>query len=679
MFRWWMAAGLAALAACSSDKTAGPQVAASLALVTQPAVTPQSGAVLVPQPVVELRDARGNPVAAKGVLVSVSVTGGGSLAGLTDIRTDASGRAAYTDLAIAGTVGERTLRFISGTLTPALSDPVMLGAGPPHSAAPTAGNNQTAAAGTDLGVAPAVLVADGSGNPVAGTAVVFAVTAGGGVVQGGNALTGANGIAAVGKWTLGTSVGANSLKATVTGGLEVSFSATGTVGLAAKLVVASLNNQSAVVATAVDSAPAVKVFDAFDNPVPGLSVTFVVATGGGTLTSAVAVSDASGTAKTGAWTLGYGGGPNTATASRTGVAPVTFSATGLDFKVTTIEAGANHTCATTASGAYCWGLNATGQIGDGGTTDDSVPTKVAGGLVFIEISAGDHATCGLIASGAAYCWGDNTFGELGDSSTTSSNVPVKVHGGLTFASISVGQGHVCALTPAGVSQCWGANANGRLGDNTTVDRPVPTAVLGGHIFTMISAGFNHTCGLRNDGLVLCWGQGNNGRIGDGSTVDRRVPTLTSGSTTFTAVSAGGSHTCALATGGAAYCWGLGSAGAIGTGSTASVSVPTGVVGGLTFTTLLAAETHSCGLVGGDPYCWGLNTFGELGDGTTTTRVSPIKVTGQGLSFVTVSPGAGHTCLKSTSGAGYCVGRNDHGMLGTGLFSASIRKLVAVHP
>ena len=676
--RSWMVAGLMTLAACSSDQPAAPATPSGLALVTQPASAPQSGVTLSPQPVVELRDARGNAVASKGVLVSVSLTGGGSLTGQTDLRTDANGRAAFTDLAIVGTVGARTLRFISGSLTPALSDPITLAAGAANSAAPSAGNNQTAAAGTDLAVAPAVLVTDGAGNPVSGVAVVFAVTAGGGSIQGGTSSTGGNGVASISKWTLGTVVGANALKATVTGGLEVTFSATATVGAAAKLTLVSGNNQTAVAATAVDSSVAVKVMDAFDNPVPGLAVTFAVTRGGGSLATSSSVSDASGISRASGWTLGYVGGPNTLTATRAGLPPVTFGATSIDFKVATIQVGDDYTCSLKVDGtAYCWGFNASGQLGDGGTVDDSLPTKVLGGLVFTSISPGSDQTCGLVGAGEAYCWGDNTFGQLGDSTTTASATPVKVAGGHLFTSIEVGQGHVCALTAAGAAFCWGSNANGRLGDSTLVNSSVPTMVKGGNHFTMISAGFGHTCGLRDDAVVLCWGQGNNGRIGDGATIDRKGPTPVAGTTTFVAISAGGSHTCGLATGGIAYCWGQGSTGSLGTGSTVSVSVPTPVTGGLTFTSLEAGETHTCGLVAGDAYCWGLNTFGELGDGTTSTRTSPVKVNGQGLSFVMVRSGSEHTCFKSTGGAAYCLGRNDFGMLGTGSFVGS-RKLTAVH-
>ena len=97
----------------------------------------------------------------------------------------------------------------------------------------------------------------------------------------------------------------------------------------------------------------------------------------------------------------------------------------------TVSAGVSHTCGvTTAGAAYCWGSNATGQLGDGTTTRHMSPVAVAGGLTFAVVSAGDGGphTCGVTMDGAAYCWGDNGFAQLGDGTGLDSNVPVKVAG-----------------------------------------------------------------------------------------------------------------------------------------------------------------------------------------------------------------------------------------------------------
>lgn len=87
------------------------------------------------------------------------------------------------------------------------------------------------------------------------------------------------------------------------------------------------NNQFAGPSGDVAVKPAVRIADAFDNPVAGISVTFEVASGGGSITGATQTTDADGIATVGSWTLGASG-TNTlnATVSGPSLAPATFSA-----------------------------------------------------------------------------------------------------------------------------------------------------------------------------------------------------------------------------------------------------------------------------------------------------------------------------------------------------------------
>jgi alpha-tubulin suppressor-like RCC1 family protein len=58
-----------------------------------------------------------------------------------------------------------------------------------------------------------------------------------------------------------------------------------------------------------------------------------------------------------------------------------------------------------------------------------MPVPVAGNLTFADVSAGnDGFACGVTTDGGAYCWGENSYGQLGDGTTTNSSVPVKVAG-----------------------------------------------------------------------------------------------------------------------------------------------------------------------------------------------------------------------------------------------------------
>jgi len=96
----------------------------------------------------------------------------------------------------------------------------------PASIAVSAGGGETVRVGTAVATAPAVVVRNASGNPVAGVSVTFAVTAGGGTITGASATTNTSGVAAVGSWTLGPTPGGNTLTATVQGLTAVTFTDT---------------------------------------------------------------------------------------------------------------------------------------------------------------------------------------------------------------------------------------------------------------------------------------------------------------------------------------------------------------------------------------------------------------------------------------------------------------------
>lgn len=105
---------------------------------------------------------------------------------------------------------------------------------PPPASSPAAltvhaGDQQEALPGADVAVRPAVRVTDAQGRGFAGATVTFVVDTGGGVVEGPVATTGADGVATVGKWTLGPVEGANRLSASSGSLPRVSIRATGRI------------------------------------------------------------------------------------------------------------------------------------------------------------------------------------------------------------------------------------------------------------------------------------------------------------------------------------------------------------------------------------------------------------------------------------------------------------------
>ncbi|HEV2733705.1 MAG TPA: Ig-like domain-containing protein, partial [Longimicrobiaceae bacterium] len=188
-----------------------------------------------------------------------------------------------------------------------------------------AGDGQSGPAGSLLPAPLVGRVVDGRGNPVAGAAVSWAATAGGGSLAPAASTTDAAGQASA-AWTLGGSVGANAATASVAGAAPVTFGATATPGSAAALSRVAGDGQSAAVGTLLPTALVVRVVDARDNPVSGATVAWAVTAGGGSVSAATSTTGADGTAAT-RWTLGGAAGPQAVSAS-VGSASVSFGGTG---------------------------------------------------------------------------------------------------------------------------------------------------------------------------------------------------------------------------------------------------------------------------------------------------------------------------------------------------------------
>ena len=186
-----------------------------------------AGSVVAIPPSVKVTDAKGNTIAGVAVVFAVA-SGGGSVSG-ANATTDASGIAAVGSWTLGLVAGTNTITATSGSL-PAVVFASTGTAGPAALIAINTGNNQNATAGTIVAIAPSVKVTDANGNVVSGATVTFAVASGGGSVTGASATTDASGIATVGSFTLGSTAGANTLSATLSGvsGQIATFTATGT-------------------------------------------------------------------------------------------------------------------------------------------------------------------------------------------------------------------------------------------------------------------------------------------------------------------------------------------------------------------------------------------------------------------------------------------------------------------
>ncbi len=325
-----------------------------------------------------------------------------------------------------------------------------------------------------------------------------------------------------------------------------------------------------------------------------------------------------------------------------------------------IGAGGEHACAITNGALKCWGDNRYGELGAGTYSKQSfVPVAVRGlssGVTAVAVGFG--FTC-AIAHGGAWCWGLNQDGELGDGTTTRSSVPVRVVGlasGVTSISASVlysGEAHTCAVV-GGAAKCWGFNRDGELGDGTTTSRSTPVQVVGltGGV-TSISAGDFSSCAIVA-GSAKCWGRNESGQLGDASTATSLRPVQVAGLTSgVTHLDAARRYACALVVG-AAKCWGINDEGELGDGTTTSSAIPVQVVGLASGTTSLSArERSACVIASGAVRCWGL-----------AFKSVPSVVLGLTSGATAVSAGA--VMCAIVSGTAECWGLDDHGQRGDGV-------------
>jgi alpha-tubulin suppressor-like RCC1 family protein len=93
-----------------------------------------------------------------------------------------------------------------------------------------------------------------------------------------------------------------------------------------------------------------------------------------------------------------------------------------------ISAGDSHTVAIKNDGTvWAWGLNSSGQLGDGTDINRNAPVPIFGFPVDGKvISAGDWHTVALGNDGTVWAWGLNFSGQLGDGTDINRNAPIQV-------------------------------------------------------------------------------------------------------------------------------------------------------------------------------------------------------------------------------------------------------------
>ena len=343
----------------------------------------------------------------------------------------------------------------------------------------------------------------------------------------------------------------------------------------------------------------------------------------------------------------------------------------------TLVAGAAHTCVLSPDGIVrCWGSNTYGQLGDGTKVSSTTPVAVlavAGGAPLqnvTSLAAGADHTCARMTDATVRCWGRNSSGQLGDGTKTSRSIPVRAKKLAAVATLAGGSAHTCARLTSGAVKCWGSNSDGQLGDGTRTSRSTAVTARNVSAAKAIAAGAAHTCAITgSSGVAKCWGRNSVGQLGDKTTTRRLKAVPVAGVSKAKSIAAGRSHTCAVVgTTGVVKCWGSNTSGQLGTGSTAKLSksaVQARSVTGATAVT--AGSAFTCArLIDGTARCWGANASGQLGDGTATTRRTRVAVKSlAGVSTIAAGP-ASVCAMSATATQGVaCWGAGGSGRLGDG--------------
>ena len=214
---------------------------------------------------------------------------------------------------------------------------------------------------------------------------------------------------------------------------------------------------------------------------------------------------------------------------RSGAGAVAAPVVGLPPIVTAVAAGQGFSLALDVDGnVWSWGLGVLGYT----SAASSTPVKITGlSGKFTAIAAGAQHALARRDDGSVWAWGSNGSGELGDGTTTNRTVPVATLLSQTTG-IAAGRSVSLAIGVGGSVHSWGENGHGQLGSGSTTPfiRATPAAVLGlsNVVEIAVGSGSVHALAVDATGRVWAWGNNDAGQLGDATTTSRATPVVVSG-------------------------------------------------------------------------------------------------------------------------------------------------------
>ncbi len=356
---------------------------------------------------------------------------------------------------------------------------------------------------------------------------------------------------------------------------------------------------------------------------------------------------------------------------------------------TTVQSAYLHTCAILDDNSVkCWGANGNGQLGQGDTDDrgdgagemgDNLPAIDLGtGRSATALATGRDHTCAILDDNSVKCWGLNASGQLGQGDTNDRGdgtgemgnnlTAIDLGTGRSATALAAGETHTCAILDDNSVKCWGYNGYGQLGQGDTNRRGndagemgdnLPAIDLGsGRSATALATGENHTCAILDDNSAKCWGYNTYGQLGQGDANHRGDAAGEMGDDltaidlgtgrSATALATGQRTTCSILDDNSVKCWGRNADGQLGQGDTNTRGDEANEMGddlpAIDLGTDRAAQAitgglyrNHCALLDDSSVkCWGYNRFGQLGQGDTNDRGDDDNEMGDNLSAVELS-------------------------------------------